>query len=83
MRMTVCMRSLSRRAAVRSVFWALSMIKARNKEGPLPWEIGFSKDLIAQHHNLPSEEKPHRAMNGVNHLLLCYQAVVGFPANNS
>ena len=66
-----------------SMFWALSMIKARNKEGPLPWEIGFSKDLIAQHHNLPSEEKPHRAMNGVNHLLLCYQAVVGFPANNS
>ena len=62
-----------------SMFWALSMSKAREGQGPFPWETGFSKDLIAQHHHLPKEDKPHRAMNGVNHLLLCYQAVVGFP----
>ena len=62
-----------------SMFWALSMKKAEKKQGNLPWEIGVSKDLIASHYKLPSEELPHRAMNGVEHLLLCYQAVVGFP----
>ncbi|MBX7065599.1 MAG: 3'-5' exonuclease [Parachlamydiales bacterium] len=62
-----------------SMYWALSMNKAKLKMGPLPWETGFSKDLIAQQYALPGEEKPHRAMNGVRHLLLCYQAVVGFP----
>ncbi len=62
-----------------SMYWALSMNKARQKQGPLPWETGFSKDLIAQQYLLPGEEKPHRAMNGVRHLLLCYEAVVGFP----
>lgn len=62
-----------------SMYWALSMNKAKSKLGPLPWETGFSKDLIAQQYQLPGEEKPHRAMNGVRHLLLCYQAVVGFP----
>ncbi len=62
-----------------SMHWALSMEKAKTKNGPLPWEIGVSKDLIASFHNLPPEEKPHRAMNGVSHLLLCYKAVVGYP----
>ncbi|MDE3048090.1 MAG: hypothetical protein KGI83_07075, partial [Verrucomicrobiota bacterium] len=59
-----------------------SITKAKQKMGPLPWETGFSKDLIAQQYALPGEEKPHRAMNGVRHLLLCYQAVVGFPRIN-
>ena len=58
-----------------SMYWAL-MIKGK---GPLPWETGFSKDLIASQYKLPGEAKPHRAMNGVSHLLLCYEAVVGFP----
>ncbi len=62
-----------------SMYWALSMDKAKQKLGPFPWETGFSKDLIASQYQLPVEEKPHRAMNGVRHLLLCYQAVVGFP----
>ncbi|MES2272845.1 MAG: 3'-5' exonuclease [Chlamydiota bacterium] len=62
-----------------SMFWALTLDKAMHQNGPLPWETGYSKDLIAAHYNLPLEEKPHRAMNGVSHLLLCYQAVVGFP----
>lgn len=68
-----------------SMFWALAIEKAKKGEGPPPWEIGVSKDLIASHYQLPLEEKPHRAMNGVNHLFLCYQAVVGFPqaANSS
>ncbi len=65
-----------------SMFWALSMTKAKKGEGPLPWEVGVSKDLIASHYQLACEEKPHRAMNGVNHLFLCYQAVVGFPQSS-
>lgn len=62
-----------------SMYWALSMYKAKQKLGPLPWETGLSKDLIASQYHLPQEEKPHRAMNGVQHLILCYKAVVGFP----
>lgn len=62
-----------------SMHWALTMNQAILNKGPFPWETGFSKDLIAAHHKLPKEEKPHRAMNGVRHLLLCYEAVVGFP----
>lgn len=62
-----------------SMYWALTLTKAKQAQGPLPWETGFSKDLIASHYKLPPESKPHRAMNGVSHLLLCYQAVVGFP----
>ena len=62
-----------------SMFWAITMDKAKKNKGPLPWEAGFSKDLIAAHYKLPKEASPHRAMNGVDHLLLCYQAVVGFP----
>ena len=62
-----------------SMHWALAMEKAKQGKGPFPWETGLSKDLIASHYKLPGESKPHRAMNGVNHLLLCYEAVVGFP----
>ncbi len=62
-----------------SMYWALTINRAKEQRGPLPWETGFSKDLIALQYKLPEEAKPHRAMNGVAHLLLCYQAVVGFP----
>lgn len=58
-----------------SMYWA----KHINKE-PLPWKTGVSKDKISEAYGLDPEEKPHRAMNGVDHLLLCYEAVVGFPA---
>ncbi len=62
-----------------SMFWSISMDKAKYTGTALPWEIGCSKDSIAAHYRLPKEESPHRAMNGVAHLLLCYQSVVGFP----
>jgi DNA polymerase-3 subunit epsilon/oligoribonuclease len=62
-----------------SMYWSLTMQAALKQQGPLPWETGLSKDLIASHYKLPAESKPHRAMNGVSHLLLCYKAVVGFP----
>lgn len=41
--------------------------------------ISYSKDAIAERHGLSPEEKPHEAMNGVNHLIECYKKVVGFP----
>ena len=39
--------------------------------------IPFSKDYIAYANSLPAEEKPHRAMNGVKHLLLLFKNIVG------
>jgi oligoribonuclease len=66
-----------------SMFWALTLDRAKRFNTPPPWELGFSKDVIASHFALPPEQKPHRAMNGVNHLLLCYQEVVGFPSQSA
>ena len=65
-----------------SMHWAITMREAIHHLGPYPWDTGFSKDLIAKHYKLPPESTPHRAMNGVAHLLLCYKAVVGFPKSS-
>jgi len=56
-----------------SMYWAETL-----RKGKYPWTTGFSKDRIAAAYNLPPEAKPHKAMNGVNHLLLCYQTMMGF-----
>ena len=66
-----------------SMYWALAIKEASRDPNHLPWITGFSKDLIAAHYHLKPEAKPHRAMNGVDHLLLCYTAVVGFPKKDS
>jgi len=58
-----------------SMYWAIKI-----KQESTPWQNGVSKDKISEAYQLPPEAKPHRAMNGVNHLLQCYEAVVGFPA---
>lgn len=65
-----------------SMYWAESIRLGKTVPERFPWNTGFSKDKIAAVHLLPSEEKPHRAMNGVKHLLLCYEAVVGFPSRS-
>ncbi len=62
-----------------SMYWAEAIRKTKSGEGKYPWLTGCSKDKIATALELPKEQKPHRAMNGVNHLLLCYESVVGFP----
>ncbi len=62
-----------------SMYWAESMKKGAAGTGNYPWETGYSKDKIAIAHSLPKEEQPHRAMNGVKHLMLCYKAVIGYP----
>ncbi|NGX45705.1 MAG: DNA polymerase III PolC-type [Chlamydiae bacterium] len=62
-----------------SMYWAENVQKGMEQSGPFPWETGVSKDKISTVYHLSPEKKPHRAMNGVNHLIACYEAVVGFP----
>ena len=57
-----------------SMYWMKCFI-----EGSKPWETGISKNSIAAACSLPPEQSPHKAMNGVKHLIACYKAVVGLP----
>ena len=63
-----------------SMFWSLAL-ERKKKDFALsyPWEQGLSKNKIAKSLHLFEEERPHRAMNGARHLLLCYEALLGFP----
>ena len=63
-----------------SMFWGFCMERAKTSQSPFPWEIGFTKDKIATFFHLDKEAQPHRAINGVNHLIACYEALVGFPS---
>lgn len=56
-----------------SMHWARSL-----REGCAIEEIGLSKDMIAKFYGLSTEEKPHRARNGVRHLIECYGRVIGY-----
>ena len=62
-----------------SMYFSIAMQKAKQEHGEFPWDTGLSKDHIASYLGLPAEKKPHRAMNGVKHLIKCYEAIVGFP----
>lgn len=64
-----------------SMYWVVAIRQAKTGLKLFPWETGCSKDAIAKAYSLGSEQHPHRAMNGVLHLLLCYKAIVGFPMN--
>lgn len=61
-----------------SMFWALRVKQSIQNHETLPIEINLSKNSIAQFYHLPEETTPHAALNGVNHLILCYQTVIGF-----
>ena len=63
-----------------SMFWGYCMERAKLAQTPYPWEIGFTKDKIATFFHLGKEAQPHRAIHGVNHLIGCYEALVGFPS---
>lgn len=63
-----------------SMYWALEVQQIRSKtdtdlDKACP---SLSKDAIAAQYGLPPEEKPHRAMRGVEHLITCYAHVVGW-----
>jgi DNA polymerase-3 subunit epsilon/oligoribonuclease len=60
------------------MYWALLVNQSIREQKQLPDTFHLSKNEIAQNHQLPEERSPHRAMNGVEHLILCYQKVVGF-----
>ena len=62
-----------------SMYWAISLTKGKADPKCLPWHTGINKDAIAKICGLAPETKPHRAANGVDHLLACYTALLGFP----
>jgi DNA polymerase-3 subunit epsilon/oligoribonuclease len=59
-----------------SMYWVLKLVKEQKTR---EFDLNVSKDSIALSLGLEKEAKPHRAMNGVNHLLACYTHLVGFP----
>ena len=60
-----------------SMYWAMLFQKNRTQGMPFPETLNLSKNEIARTYGLAPEADPHRAMNGVKHLILCYQAVLG------
>lgn len=64
-----------------SMYWVVNFQKIVNRGECLPEKMSLSKNDIAKEYLLPAEATPHRAMNGVEHLILCYQAVFGLNIN--
>lgn len=60
-----------------SMYWTKRVEECMRTKIPIPEKMSFSKDDIAKYYNLPLEASPHRSMAGVDHLILCYQAVMG------
>lgn len=60
-----------------SMFWTRRII---GRGCDIPKQMMLSKDAIAEWYALSKEVKPHRAMNGVEHLIKCYDAVFLEPA---
>lgn len=58
-----------------SMFWAFRHFQCKNQGISFPEEINVSKNAIARHFGLPQEIPPHRAMQGVDHLIQCYEKV--------
>lgn len=58
-----------------SMYWALLVNETQSCHGHFPEKLNLSKNEIAKRYNLPEESLPHRAMQGVEHLMSCYQAV--------
>lgn len=61
-----------------SMYWVLRVKAAHEKQEPMPTALNVSKNAIAKAYQIPEETHPHLAINGVNHLILCYKTVVGF-----
>jgi oligoribonuclease len=59
-----------------SMYWAAHLLKERSKVAQFK-ESDITKDEIAKYYGLKPEGHPHRAMNGVNHLIACYEAIFG------
>lgn len=59
-----------------SMYWAKLVQQSMDKKQPLPEKMSLSKNSIAQIAGLSCESSPHRAMNGVDHLIQCYFTVL-------
>lgn len=59
-----------------SMYWAAQLLEGSEKIKRFK-ESDLTKNKIAKHYGLAPEEHPHRAMNGVNHLISCYEAIFG------
>lgn len=60
-----------------SMYWAFLSKSYQEKQISFPEVLNLSKNEIAKVFQIPAEKSPHRAINGVNHLIECYQAVIG------
>lgn len=65
-----------------SMYWGELVRKCRENQIPFPETLNLSKNEIAKNFSLLPETVPHRAMNGVNHLIKCYQSVLGCQFNS-
>lgn len=65
-----------------SMYWALLAQNTKKNKLPFPETLNLSKNEIARLYEIPPEASPHKAMNGVDHLIACYKAVVGIGGNH-
>lgn len=65
-----------------SMYWALLAQNTKKNKLPFPETLNLSKNEIARLYDIPPEASPHKAMNGVDHLIACYKAVVGMGGNH-
>lgn len=59
-----------------SMYWALLLEQCNKENKAFPSNMTLSKNEIAERFGIPPESSPHRAMNGVDHLMACYEAVL-------
>lgn len=58
-----------------SMYWMLFYKECKASGKEIPKTINLSKNYIGKKFGIPQESEPHRAMNGVDHLIQCYKAV--------
>lgn len=58
-----------------SMYWAKKLVFEQTKQ---EFFLEITKNSIARALSLPEESRPHRAMNGVSHLIMCYTHLIGF-----
>lgn len=56
-----------------SMYWAKQYTSMKSET------FSLSKDSIGDFYQVEKEQMPHRAQQGVEHLIRCYEKVVGFP----
>jgi DNA polymerase-3 subunit epsilon/oligoribonuclease len=62
-----------------SMYWANIIKECKIEKKMFPIKLNLSKNAIAEDMGLVPEASPHKAMNGVKHLIECYNAVLNKP----